>query len=65
MKNISQAAIRGLPLEMPSPEEQAKLVRPVVALYEHIHGLQSTLQKLRKLKSGLAAKLLCVATVDA
>ncbi|WP_287924891.1 hypothetical protein [Diaphorobacter sp.] len=58
MKNISQAAIRSLPLAIPSPEEQAKLVRPIVALYEHVANLRTASEKLRKLKTGLAAKLL-------
>lgn len=58
MKNISQAAIRSLPLAMPSPEEQAKLVRPVVALYAQVSELRVTSEKLRKLKAGLAARLL-------
>jgi type I restriction enzyme S subunit len=58
MKNISQGAIRSLPLAMPSPDEQARLVRPIVALYEQVLHLRVTAEKLRKLKSGLAAKLL-------
>lgn len=58
MKNISQAAIRSLPLTMPSPSEQAALVRPIVALYEHIHCLRTSASKLRRLKSGLSARLL-------
>jgi type I restriction enzyme S subunit len=58
MKNISQAAIRNLPLALPSPDEQAALVRPIVALYEHIHCLLTSSSKLRRLKSGLSARLL-------
>ena len=58
MKNISQAAIRSLPLTMPAPDKQAALVRPIAALYEHIRYLRTSSSKMRKLKSGLSARLL-------
>lgn len=64
MKNISQAAIRSLPLHMPSLAEQERLIRPIVALSDHIQAMKATSDKLRKLKSGLSATLLSLKTTQ-
>jgi type I restriction enzyme, S subunit len=54
MKNLSQGSIRHIPLELPSYSQQFAAAAPLVAQFIHMRELRTTVQKLKKLKAGLA-----------